>query len=170
MPLNSIESVAILIRWNIIEISITFWIIIISIIILIYCISVSMGRMSRFDIFIMNLILHDIRIPLRSIPTGIFPHIFPVIIITVCVDNIYSILCICIEFYFFVMVYWWVIDIIGIGNCLGCCWYGLGLYLVIGKVVVARITNVICYCCCGYLIYWKRMSFHVLGYWYSWCD
>lgn len=168
MTFNSIESITILIRGNIIEIIITFRIIIISIIMLIVSISMSLS-MGKY--LIVRLIFYNIRILMRSSSARVLSHIFSIIIIISCINNIYSVLCICIEFYFFVLVYWWVIYIVGIAYCLGFSWYGL----VFNFVIVVGVTGIayvicICNCRCGDLVYGKRASFHVLGYWNSWWD
>lgn len=162
MTFNSIESITILIRGNIIEIIITFRIIIISIIMLIVSISMSLS-MGKY--LIVRLIFYNIRILMRSSSARVLSHIFSIIIIISCINNIYSVLCICIEFYFFVLVYWWVIYIVGIAYCLGFSWYGL----VFNFVIVVGVTGIayvicICNCRCGDLVYGKRASFHVLGY------
>lgn len=166
MTLNSVESITILIRRNIIEIIITFRIIIICIIMLIVPISMSMS-MGKY--LIVRLIIRNIRIFMRSSSAHVLSHIFSIIIIISRINNIYSVLCICVEFYFLVLVYWWVIYIVGICYCLGFSWYRLVFNFVI-VVGVTGIVYVICNCRCGDLVYGKRASFHVLGYWNSWWD
>lgn len=106
MAFKPVEPIAILIRGNIIKISITLRIIIIIKITLIVGIPMS--------IFIVNLIVHNIRIPMRYSTTGIFSHILPIVIIAINVDSINGVLCIRIEFYLIVKVYWWIIYIVGV--------------------------------------------------------
>lgn len=124
-----------------------------------FSMSISMGKY-----LIVRLIINNIRIFMRSSSAGVLSHIFSIIIIISCINNIYSVLCICVEFYFFVLVYWWVIYVVGIAYCLGFSWYRLvfNFVIVVGVTWIAYVIC-ICYCCCSDLVYGKRASFHVLG-------